>query len=113
MTLRGRSTSPAFPDDYDVYDLPPEYKKEGQDWFAMYNPKVKRTLEVDLMHTLMHERFVLSSSPCRVACLGELMDCSIVLSVVCDSAQMASTWRLGAIGRRKSTTRRQESRHAC
>ena len=35
-----------------------EYKKEGSDWFALFNPRTKRVLDVSLVHTLMHERFV-------------------------------------------------------
>jgi hypothetical protein len=35
-----------------------EFKKEGNDWFAIFNPKVKRVLDVTLVHTLMHERCV-------------------------------------------------------
>jgi glucose repression regulatory protein TUP1 len=38
--------------------VPPELKKEGSDWFAIFNPKVKRVLDVSLVHTLMHERYV-------------------------------------------------------
>ena len=38
--------------------MPPELKKEGSDWFAIFNPKVKRVLDVSLVHTLMHERYV-------------------------------------------------------
>lgn len=33
-------------------------KKDGSDWFAVFNPKVKRVLDVNLVHTLMHERCV-------------------------------------------------------
>jgi WD40 repeat protein len=33
-------------------------KKEGSDWFAIFNPNVKRVLDVSLVHTLMHERYV-------------------------------------------------------
>ena len=39
--------------------LPKENKKEGSDWVTMYNPKVKKTLDVELVHTLMHDRFAL------------------------------------------------------
>lgn len=47
-----------FPDDLDPQNVPPELKKEGSDWFAVFNPKVKRVLDVNLVHTLMHERCV-------------------------------------------------------
>ncbi|KAH7886978.1 WD40-repeat-containing domain protein [Phlebopus sp. FC_14] len=47
-----------FPDDLDPHNAPPELKKEGSDWFAVFNPKVKRVLDVALVHTLMHESVV-------------------------------------------------------
>jgi glucose repression regulatory protein TUP1 len=49
-------SSGGFPDDLDPHNVPPELKKEGSDWFAAFNPKVKRVLDVNLVHTLMHER---------------------------------------------------------
>ena len=41
--------------------VPADLKKEGADWFAIFNPNVskdgkKRALDVTLQHTLMHER---------------------------------------------------------
>ena len=51
----------------DPATVPPELKNEGQDWFAVFNaaPPVpgdggvkKRSLDVKLVHTLMHERCV-------------------------------------------------------
>lgn len=48
----------SFPDDLDPHNVPPEFKKEGSDWFAIFNHKVKRVLDVTLVHTLMHERCV-------------------------------------------------------
>lgn len=38
--------------------IPPVYKREGSDWFAVFNPNVKRELDVQLVHNLMHERCV-------------------------------------------------------
>lgn len=32
----------------------PEYKKEGPDWFAIFNPAVRRVLDVHLMQSLEH-----------------------------------------------------------
>lgn len=49
----------SFPDDLDPHNVPPEFKKEGSDWFAIFNHKVKRVLDVTLVHTLMHERCVI------------------------------------------------------
>ncbi|CAA7264258.1 unnamed protein product [Cyclocybe aegerita] len=54
----GAGLPPSFPDDLDIHNIPPELKKEGADWFAIFNPKVKRVLDVNLMHTLMHESVV-------------------------------------------------------
>ncbi|KAF9225758.1 WD40 repeat-like protein [Gyrodon lividus] len=47
-----------FPEDLDPQHVPPEFKREGSDWFAVFNPKVKRVLDVTLVHTLMHESVV-------------------------------------------------------
>ncbi|KAG6908934.1 hypothetical protein DXG01_002713 [Tephrocybe rancida] len=51
-------SSNSFPDDLDVHNVAPEFKKEGSDWFAIFNPGVKRVLDVSLVHTLMHESVV-------------------------------------------------------
>ncbi|KAG7089212.1 hypothetical protein E1B28_010914 [Marasmius oreades] len=42
----------------DIATHPPEFKKEGSDWFAIFNPKIKKGLDVSLVHTLMHESVV-------------------------------------------------------
>jgi len=42
--------------DVDINSVPPEHKKEGTDWFAIFNPRATRQLEVSLVHTLMHEK---------------------------------------------------------
>lgn len=52
----GGPSSTSFPDDLDIHSVPPEFRKEGSDWLALFNPKVKRVLDVNLMHTLAHER---------------------------------------------------------
>ena len=44
-------------DELDPLSVPPELKKEGSDWFAIFNPKIKRALDVNLVHTLHHERY--------------------------------------------------------
>ncbi|KAF7970926.1 hypothetical protein HWV62_22564 [Athelia sp. TMB] len=49
---------PSFPDDLDPHSVPPEMKKDGSDWFAVFNPKTPRVLDVNLVHTLMHESVV-------------------------------------------------------
>ena len=38
----------------------PEHKKQGPDWYALFNPEVKRSLDVNLIHTLTHERYISS-----------------------------------------------------
>ncbi|KIL58731.1 hypothetical protein M378DRAFT_170285 [Amanita muscaria Koide BX008] len=43
----------AFPD-----ELASEYKREGTDWCVVFNPKVKRMLDVQLVHNLVHESVV-------------------------------------------------------
>jgi len=51
----------AFPDDLTIDTISPEWKKEGSDWWAMFNPKLgqqERIENVSLVHTLMHERYV-------------------------------------------------------
>ena len=46
----------------DPMAVPADLKKEGSDWFAIFNPNAgkdgkKRALDVSLQHTLMHERY--------------------------------------------------------
>jgi general transcriptional corepressor TUP1 len=38
--------------------LGPQYKREGEDWFAIFNPRVQRVLDVELLHNLQHESVV-------------------------------------------------------
>ncbi|KAI8369385.1 WD40-repeat-containing domain protein [Radiomyces spectabilis] len=44
--------------DVDPETVPANMKIEGQDWFALFNPKVTRYLKVDLVHTLEHNSVV-------------------------------------------------------
>ncbi|RIB05835.1 WD40-repeat-containing domain protein [Gigaspora rosea] len=44
--------------DMDPDTVPAQLKKEGGDWFAIFNPKVQRALDVDLFHTLEHNSVV-------------------------------------------------------
>ena len=83
-----------FPDDLNPATLPPELKKEGNDWFVAFNPKVKRTLDVSLVHTLMHATYVAStlSESCT------LMRHNIASSAVFSSQPTASFSPQGAIG---------------
>ncbi|KAJ7460657.1 chromatin associated protein [Mycena latifolia] len=42
----------------DPATVPPQWKKEGSDWFVLYNPAIPRTLDVSLVHTFLHETVV-------------------------------------------------------
>ena len=42
----------------DPSSLPQHLKREGNDWFAVFNPRVQRVLDVDLVHTLTHQSMV-------------------------------------------------------
>jgi len=44
--------------DMDPENVPAQLKKEGSDWFAIFNPKVPRVLDVELFHTLDHNSVV-------------------------------------------------------
>lgn len=44
--------------DLDPERIPASGKKEGSDWFALFNPRVPRLLDVDLVHTLEHHSVV-------------------------------------------------------
>lgn len=39
-------------------DLPDSLKRQGNDWHAVFNPNVARILDVNLIHTLVHESVV-------------------------------------------------------
>ncbi|KAH8109008.1 chromatin associated protein [Phellopilus nigrolimitatus] len=45
-------------DEINPETLPPDLKKEGSDWSAIFSPKVKRVLDVNLVHTLIHKSVV-------------------------------------------------------
>ena len=55
-----RTSGAAFssPDDIDSNTISLEHKCEGADWSALFNPKVKRVLDVNLVHILVHESVV-------------------------------------------------------
>lgn len=44
--------------DYEPEKLPSHYKRSGEDWHAVFNPKAIRRLDVDLVHTLPHNSVV-------------------------------------------------------
>jgi glucose repression regulatory protein TUP1 len=43
---------------WNLEDLPPTQKREGADWFAVFNPEVPRVLDVELVHHLVHDSVV-------------------------------------------------------
>ncbi|EPS36560.1 hypothetical protein H072_9838 [Dactylellina haptotyla CBS 200.50] len=42
----------------DIGRIPAKHMKEGVDWFAYFNPRVPRVLDIDLFHTLEHDSVV-------------------------------------------------------
>jgi hypothetical protein len=94
-----------FPEDVDIHNIPSEFKKEGSDWFAIFNPKVKRVLDVNLVHTLMHERCVYAR-----CFLNERLTVPIVLCAASGSRQMGNIWLRVAIVQRRYTIRRRVRR---
>ena len=50
------SYSPAttMADDLKLQHLSSEYVKDGGDWCAVYNPQVKKVLDINLVHTFVH-----------------------------------------------------------
>ncbi|KAJ5884149.1 uncharacterized protein N7473_011035 [Penicillium subrubescens] len=43
---------------WDPADLPASQKREGSDWYAVFNPEVQRVLDVELVHHLNHDSVV-------------------------------------------------------
>ncbi|KAG6889641.1 hypothetical protein C0995_015756 [Termitomyces sp. Mi166 len=48
----------ALPDDFDYNSVSSELKKEGKDWSAIFNPQLRRSLDISLVHTLAHASVV-------------------------------------------------------
>ncbi|KAF2657420.1 transcriptional repressor rco-1 [Lophiostoma macrostomum CBS 122681] len=44
--------------DIELDQLPDNLKKEGNDWYAVFNPRARRVLDVDLIHNLPHQSVV-------------------------------------------------------
>ncbi|KAF1346717.1 WD40-repeat-containing domain protein [Delphinella strobiligena] len=44
--------------DLPIDALPPHLKREGEDWYAVFNPRVRRVLDVELVHNLAHQSVV-------------------------------------------------------
>ncbi|KAG6904768.1 hypothetical protein DXG01_007306 [Tephrocybe rancida] len=74
------NTSPqamTFPDELDLTAIAPKFRKEGSDWFAVFNPRVDRTLDISLVHSLEHVSYLVHN---RVRNLGDLYICSVRFS---------------------------------
>lgn len=56
VPITGALPSSASLDDFDPRHVSPEFERHGSDWSATFNPKIKKALDVNLVHTLMHER---------------------------------------------------------
>ncbi|GAA5829686.1 hypothetical protein JCM3766R1_001264 [Sporobolomyces carnicolor] len=52
------STASVEVTNFDPETAPKDLKKEGSDWMTMFNPNVKRVLDVGLVHTLVHDSVV-------------------------------------------------------
>ncbi|KAM0787857.1 hypothetical protein ACM66B_003910 [Microbotryomycetes sp. NB124-2] len=62
-TANAAAATPAPTDEkmgeaFDPETVTRDLKKEGSDWMTMFNPNVKRVLDVGLVHTLVHESVV-------------------------------------------------------
>ncbi|KAK6971486.1 chromatin associated protein [Favolaschia claudopus] len=55
-----REPYPAFLENLDISTVPPEFKKDNSDWFAVWNPRIRpRAIgDVSLIHTLLHATVV-------------------------------------------------------
>lgn len=52
------SHNPVSEYDFPSYEVPPEFRKEEEDWFALFNPKIQRSVDIDLVHELKHDSIV-------------------------------------------------------
>jgi len=58
-TLPPMNISPPEPiEELSLYNVSSEFRKEGADWYAIFNPQVKRALDVNLQHTFIHATVV-------------------------------------------------------
>jgi glucose repression regulatory protein TUP1 len=71
--------------DHDIYqnlcNIPKGLKIEGSDWFAVFNPKVKRVLNINSVHTLHHERCIIIKFHLKYIHLIHVV--CLIFSVVC------------------------------
>jgi glucose repression regulatory protein TUP1 len=45
-------------EEFSFNNVPPEFRREGTDWFAAFNPKIKKCLDIGLVHSFGHTRWV-------------------------------------------------------
>ena len=43
-------------EDFMMQPVPVESSEKGYDWAVLYNPEVKKTLDINLVHTFVHGR---------------------------------------------------------
>jgi glucose repression regulatory protein TUP1 len=48
------SPSTTMADELKLQHLSSEYVKDGGDWCAVYNPQVRKALDINLVHTFVH-----------------------------------------------------------
>jgi len=54
----GVRTREESPGDLDPATVPAEYRKDGEDWFVLYNPRAPQLLNVSLVHQFKHRSVV-------------------------------------------------------
>ena len=97
------NTSSSLTEEFNAHNIPTEFTKKGNDWIAIFNPKVKRVLDVTLVHTLMHDRFVYT---CYLVNGRLTVPFLIVSCAVSGSRRMGNIWLLVVTARHKYMTRR-------
>lgn len=50
-----------MPDDLTLANVPPEYRKETNNWTVAFNPKLPRNMDVDMIYSIHHPRCVLTN----------------------------------------------------
>ncbi|KAJ2914127.1 hypothetical protein MD484_g6278, partial [Candolleomyces efflorescens] len=45
-------------EEFSFNNVPPEFRREGTDWFAAFNPKIKKCLDIGLVHSFGHTSVV-------------------------------------------------------
>lgn len=92
---------------FDPETVAKDLKKEGSDWMTMFNPNVKRVLDVGLVHTLVHDSCVSLGLGGKA---GELMRVGAGSFAASSSRRMARCSRRAATGIRRCTTPRRAPR---